>query len=202
MIPFFCKSKDIERTTSGAVGVGATEIPTVDAPSYFTAGDRLFISDPDGAGVEYLGTVVSVGSAMLTVEFATATARAAGDIIWTAQSRLDWPPGKRASIVSTKRSGVEVVRSLGGLGYATRLHDAYRVETVRFENLTDDRFATLSLWFDQQTNGGLDEFTYVDSDRVVRRVRFDAPQLEWRRTAEDLIALAFNLQLLAESSYI
>jgi len=202
MIPLFCQGKDVQRTTSQALGIGARQIPTAQAADYFRAGERVFVSEADVTDVEYLGTIQSVAADSITVELATQAARAEGAPLWTPGAMFEWPAGSDGAASRARHGGVEVVRSLGGEGYATRLHVPYDVESVRFENLTDDRFAQLSSWFDAPANGGLEEFTYVDATRVVWRVRLDAPVLEWSRNPRHLIAVGFNLHLLSEAVYV
>jgi len=202
MIPLFCQGKDVQRETSEAIGIGARQIPTADAANQFRAGERVFISEPNGAEVEYLGTIQSVATDSITVELATAAAKSEGAKLWTPQEMFEWPAGALGAAQRSCHSGVEVVRSLGGVSYATRLHSPYETEKVRFENLSDERFEQLSSWFEQQANGGLDEFTYVDGAHAVWRVRLDAPTLEWSCTARDLVAVEFNLHLLSAPSYV
>jgi hypothetical protein len=201
MIPLFCQDKDVQRTISQAVGIGTRQIPTEQAASYFRAGERVFVSKADATEVEYLGTIQTVATDSITVELATQVAHAVGAPLWTPGAVFEWPAGSDGAARRVRRGGVEVVRSLGGEGYATRLHLPYDVESVRFENLTDERFGQLSSWFDIQANGGLQEFTYVDAARVVWRVRLDAPALEWSRNPRNLIVVGFNLHLLSEAKY-
>jgi len=207
MIPLFCQGRAVERPTSQAVGMGAKQIPTDDATSYFSAGERVFISEADGSEVEYLGTIASVATNSVTVELATEAAKSEGAKLWTPEAMFEWPmqtgTARPPAGGRVRHGGVEVVRSLGGEAYATRLGSAYVTESVRFENLTDERFGQLSSWLEQEADGGLEEFTYVDGSRVVRRVRLDVPAFEWtRRTAGDLIVAGFNLHFLAEATYV
>jgi len=202
MIPLFCQGKDVQRETSQAVGVGAKEIPTADAADHFRAGQRVFISEPDGSEIEYLGTILSVAINSITVELATQAAKSAGAKLWTPQTLFEWPSASADAAQRSRLTGDEVIRSLGGDCYATRLHSPCEIESVQFENLTDERFEQLSSWFEQQANEGLEEFTYVDASRVVYSVRLEAPKLEWTRTARNLIAVEFKLHLLSEASYI
>jgi len=201
MIPIFCRDKATERPTSQAVGIGATDIPIADASSYFAAGERVFISESDATEVEYLGTIRAADSDSITVEFATAAAKGAGAKVWTPDKVFEWPAGEDARAKRIRHSGVEVVRSLGGVAYATRLALPYEVEEVAFESLTDGRRAQLEDFFDEAADGGLDAFTYVDAARGVWRVRLDAPVLEWGRTARGLLAVEFRLQLLEGALY-
>lgn len=202
MIPLFCQSKDVQRETSQAVGAGARLIPTADADDYFCAGQRVFISEPDASEVEFLGAIQSVAEDTITVELATQAAKSEGAKLWTPQAAFEWPAGAADAARRSRRSGVEVVRSLGGVAYATRLHSPYEIERVQFDNLTPERFAQLSSWFEQQADGGLEEFSYVDAARAVWRVRLDAPTLESSRNARDLLALHFDLHLLDNAQYV
>jgi hypothetical protein len=202
MIPLFCQGKAIQRETSQAVGMGARLIPTADANNYFHPGERIFISEPDATEVEFLGMIQSVASDSITVELATEAGKSEGAKLWTPQAVFEWPSGAAGEVRRSHHSGVEVVRSLGGVAYATRLRSAYEIESVRFENLTDGRFEQLSSWLGQQANDGLEEFTYVDPSRMLWRVRLDAPTLESSRNARDLVVIGFNLHLLSQASYI
>ena len=202
MIPFFCQAKAIQREASEPVGIGARQIPTLGAGIYFDAGDRIFISEADATEVEYLGSVVSVAADAITVELATAKAHGAAAKLWTPLDVFEWPAGLPEAARTMYHSGVEVVRSLGGVAYSTRLASPYEVESVRFENLTDERAAQLLTWIDQQADGGLLEFSYVDGARVVWRARLDAPTVEFSRNSRDLLVAAFNLHLLSEASYV
>lgn len=201
MIPIICQDKATERPTSQAVGIGATDIPITNASSYFNAGERAFISEPDATEVEYLGTIQAADADSITVEFATAAAKGSGAKVWVPDKIFEWPAGKEVRVRRVHDSGVEVVRSLGGKAYATRLRTAVEVEHVTFENVTDERRTELTDFFDQAADGGLDAFTYMDAARAVWQVRLDAPTLEWRRTARDLLAVEFRLQLLDPAVY-
>lgn len=201
MIPIFCQDKATERPTSQAVGIGATDIPVANASSYFNAGERAFISEPDATEVECLGTIQAADSDSITVEFATAAAKALGAMVWVPDKFFEWPAGEDVRARREQHSGVEVVRSLGGAAYSTRLHSPYEIETVAFDNVTGERRTQLAGFFDQAAEGGLEAFTYVDASRAVWRVRLDAPTLEWSRTARDLLAVEFRLQLLEAALY-
>jgi len=202
MIPFFCQGKAVQRETSQAVGIGAKEIPTADALNHFRPGERVFISEPDGTEIEYLGTIQSVATDSITVELATQASKSEGAKLWTPQAMFEWPSGAPGAARRSHLTGVEAVRSLGNVSYATRLHSPYEIEDVRFDNLTDERFEQLLSWFEREANEGLEEFTYVDASRVVRRVRLDAPTVEWQRTARNLLAVEFKLHLLCQAEYI
>lgn len=202
MIPFFCQGKDVQTATSGAVGVGTRTIPVQDASSYFASGLRLFISHADGSEVEYLGHVQSVDVDSVTVELATTVARAAGASVWTPLYALEWPAGRDVAVTRRRRTGVELVRTLGAEAYASRLHDAYEEISVRLSNLTDSRLDALLSWLEQQAEGALQDFTCVDADRTVWRVMFDLAALEWTRTERDLTLAEFNLQLLEKAVYV
>ena len=202
MIPFFCQAKDIQRETSEPVGVGARQIPTLGAGSYFHAGDRIFISEADETEVEYLGSVVSVAADAISIELATAKAHSTAAKLWTPLNIFEWPAGPPGAAQRTYHGGVEVVRSLGGVAYSTRLASPHEIESIRFENLTDGRAGQLSAWIEQEADGGLLEFTYVDPSRTVWRARLDAPTVEFSRNSRDLLVAAFNLHLLSEASYV
>jgi hypothetical protein len=202
MTPLFCQGKDIQRETSAAVGIGARLIPTAEANSYFRPGVRVFISEPDATEVEFLGAIQSVASDSITVELATQAAKNEGAKLWTPLAVFEWPAGAAGATRRIHQGGVEVVRSLGGVAYATRLHSPCETENVRFDNLTDERFELLSSLFTQQANDGLEEFTYVDDGRAVWRVRLEAPTLESSRNARDLVVVGFNLHLLDAASYV
>jgi hypothetical protein len=202
MIPLFCQSKSTQHVTSEAIGAGVREIPAADANAFFGEGERLFVSEPDGSEAEFLGRIQEIATDVITVELATQAAKGAGAKLWTPEAVFDWPVGDDVHSTRERQSGVEVVRSLGGAAYATRLRTACVSETVRFENLTDERFAALLDWIEQRSEDGLEEFTYVDVARVVRRVRLAVPSLEWHRNARDLTVADMGYFFLAESSYI
>lgn len=202
MIPLFCQGKDVQRETSEALGIGVRQIPTADADSHFFAGQRVFISETDETEIEFLGIILSVAADSITVEFATQAAKNSGAKLWTPPAVFDWPAGTADSSRRTRHSGVEVVRSLGGEAYATRLREPYNIEIVQFDNLSDERFARLFLWFDQNADGGLEEFTYVDAARAVWRVQWESPMLEWSRNPRGLVVVGFQLHLLSEASYV
>ena len=201
MIPLFCQDKATQLTTNAPVGLGARTIPVADASSHYTPGETLFISHFDGGAVEFLGTIEAAGTDSLTVEFATEIARAIGALVWTPLYAFPWPPGRDVSVVRICRSGVELVRALGGAAYATRLQTARESETIRFANLIGERFGALRDWFDSRADFGLEQFTYIDSARRVHRVRLTTPDLVWKRTERGLVAVEFELLLLGTSAY-
>jgi hypothetical protein len=121
--------------------------------------------------------------------------------LWTPEAVFEWPAGRDVEAKRERRSAVAVERSLGGVAYATRLGAACACESVRFGNLTDERFAALLDWVEQKANDGLEAFSYIDASRVVRRVRLEAPSLEWQRNDRDLIAADLRILFLAETSY-
>ena len=201
MIPLFCQGKDKQAVTSAPVGLGVRLIPVTGASLLFEAGDRRFVSEGDGSACEYLGTVQSVATDSVAVEFATGATRTAGAPLWIPAALWAWPAGLGVTVRHARATGVEIRRSLGGTAYATRLLEPYEIESVRFESLPDGPFAALRAWFEDRAQDGLAEFTYIDAERAIRRVRLEAPRLEWSRSAKGLIAVGFDLQLL-EALYI
>ncbi|MCX8038274.1 MAG: hypothetical protein N3D11_14695 [Candidatus Sumerlaeia bacterium] len=202
MIPLFCQSKDVQRETSAAVGAGVRIIPTLGAAESFRAGRRVFLSKFDLTDIEFLGSIQSVAADAVTVAFATRESKGPGAKLWTPQSLFEWPVSLEPAVQRTQQTGVEVVRAIGGPAYATRLRQPQWVETVRFDDLTDERAAQLAEWFDQQAAGGLEQFSYVDAARVLWRVALDTPVLEWSRNARHLLSVGFRLQLIAQGEYV
>lgn len=202
MIPLFCQSKEVQRETSGAVGAGVRIIPTLGAADSFRAGRRVFLSEFDQTKIEFLGTIQSVAADSITVAFATREGKAPGAKLWTPRSLFEWPVGLEPAAKRTQQTGVEIVRAVGGPAYATRLRQPHYVESVRFEDLTDERALQLAEWFTAQAAGGLEPFSYVDAARVIWRVALDAPALEWSRNARHLLSVSFCLQLTARGEYV
>ena len=161
--------------------------------------NRFYLDFPEP---EYLGMIRAVATDLVTVELATQASKAAGANLWTPVAVFEWPAGEGAAARRARQSGVEVVRSLGGVAYATRLREAGLAESVRFENLTEKRLGELLDWIEEEAGDGLDEFTYVDYARVLWRVRVEMPSFEWRRNERDLAVAEIRLLLLAENSYI
>ena len=201
MIPFFCQGKDTQAATSGPLGLGTRTIPVTNAGALLHPGERLFINDPGGGPCEYLGRVHSVQVDSATVEFATGRTRAAGANVWTPALEFEWPAGPEVTVRRARHGGVELVRSLGGTAWSTRLESPHETEAVAFE-LSEDRFARFASWCEQTANDGLTDFTYVDSSRSASSVRLEIPTLEWSRTARGLIAVSFKLHLLIEGEYV
>jgi len=120
-----------ERNPVLAVGVGTTETPSVASAGAFTfdvggapsldVGDSCFCSEADGSEVEYLGEVASLGDTTVTVEFALASGKSAGWLLWTPVTMFDFR--YHVEPVWTFDSGVERIRTLDGVTHLGRVRD-------------------------------------------------------------------------------
>jgi len=190
MRPLFATGKQNEQTLAQPIPEGTTEIPVANASNYFTEGDHL-----------YLGIARSVSATTVTVARAVSSAKSIGALLWKPVAMFQWEVGRSSPLVRTYNSGVEVQRSVGGVLYSTQVSDAYRLESLFFEQLTRENYQEYEEWVRNVIHDGLDVFTYVDEECVVAVVKLLTPKLVQKERYPRLASLLVELQYVAEGSY-
>ena len=88
-----------------------------------------------------------------------------------------------------------VGRSAGGTLYVyDKGVETYEVE-ITFESLTDSEKSALQGFFDNDTEGCLNTFTYTDSNGTARTARFLEPRLEFIKISAGVWDVRIRLEL-------
>ena len=198
--PLFAVAKNLERALSHAETAGATDLH-VPSPSDFSVGAPIFVSEANGAEMEFLGRIRAIGDDTISVAFGLAADKSATAKIWTPSSAFPWEAVTSQPMERSFHEGIRVEQSVGGALWSVRTAEPLRTDRLRFREISRSHFAAFRSWLSAQVRGGLDDFTWVDEERNVARVRLvrcDFTQVEERPRVVELIV---DLAVLEEGGY-
>lgn len=200
--PIFTKGTALHRSLNSAPQAGA-RILYCDESRDFSIGDRVFVAEADGSELEYMGVVrVSGDPPWLETTLSMKKAKSANAAIWRAQSVFQWETVTAAPVQRVFHEGIVVDRSVGGGLWAVRVADPVREDTLRFNGVSRASFAAFRAWLAASTRNGLEEFTWVDEERQIARVRLLRCDLVQAENAPRTLAFDLKLAILAEGECI
>jgi hypothetical protein len=200
--PLFAHSKTGEREIAVSVEAGADGIPLADSSAY-SAGQVVFadLSNPSDSSLVFLGSVASVHPSGIVLARSLAFPLPAGTPVWAAAAHFQWPIMPVPSLERRHAGGVFVERSVGGALWSVKIADSWREDTVRFAGLPRSRFEALRLWIDTHVRGGADDFTWVDPEGALHRVRLLNGELLHRESVPRTLDIEIRLAVLADNEY-
>jgi hypothetical protein len=199
--PLFTRGQELERSLSESADAGSRILHTASA-SDFSLGDRLFVSESDGAELEYLGAIVEVAPTLLTATFPLDAAKSATARLWRPASLFQWDTVTASPAVDrVLREGIATERSVGGALWSVRIADPWREDTLRLSGIPRAHFAAFREWLASAARGGLDDFTWIDEARNVARARLLDTGFDQKETVSRVVDLVLKLAVLEEGGY-
>ena len=197
----FAKGKTNERELSGASPPGSFALPVENASAYFDPGDLIFISDAEGAGVEFLGPATAVSESEVRCLLGLAGAYEAGDLCWKPTNFFLWKERRSLPARRILDTGVESRRSAGGVLYLTRISEAFFSEILRFEKVRMKKIAEFVVWVEEVLEGGVEKFSFCDEDRSVSVAALLSSEIVQDEKSPDAVALEMKLERVEEEKY-
>jgi hypothetical protein len=198
----FAKGKMNEREIVSFAGASSFVIPVTDASIYFSAGDLIYISDPDYSDVEFLGPVTSITGNEIQCLSALKKSRLAGSRVWKPENYIMWP--RKRSVPKKRRieTGIQSRFSAGSHLFLTRIREKSVFENLRFQDLRLREIHLFSDWIDSVIDGGLEIFTFTDEDSVVSTAAISSPELIYIEKSQDALLIDMEIRILDKGKYI
>lgn len=200
--PLFAKGKELERPLTHSANAGENFLRC--ANSYeFGIGQRTFVAESDGAELEYMGPVTMAGDPpWVETVLSLKQAKTVTATLWRAQTFFQWETVTSQPVQRAFHEGIVVERSVGGRLWSVRVADPLREDTLRFTGVSRPSFAAFQGWMAAATRGGLEEFTWVDEERQIARVRLVNCDLVQVENSPRTLAIDLKLAVLAEGEYV
>jgi len=199
--PIFARGRSSETNTSATVKAGSDLIPVLNANSYFTSGDLVFISCSDDSDLECLGVVISATSSYLTSSWSLARAKEIGSKIWKAETFFRWLVPRIFPCEKKIDTGVRQLRSIGGNSFSTRIYPLRTIEILQLERASKSHLESFLLWAENYLSGGLYSFTYVDCHREISKVQLISTQPSFKEEIAGMFNIALELEVLQKGVY-
>ncbi len=173
----FTQGQLSEQIIGDSLFAGATNIPLSGASTHYQPGDLLFISESDGADLEYLGGVTASDASSVSFALPLRQNKNASAKLWKPANAFLLQAEPRKPIEREWDSGVAVERALGGPVYSVRIATPREIFDLELEAIARDRDAALIAWLDATTDFGLLDFILVAPDRETMKVRMAEPKI-------------------------
>jgi len=197
------QGREAEQILGGPAPAGANSLALSGANAVFAAGQRLLISEADGAEPQWLGKITQVTDAAVTFSRPLKLAKSSGARLWRASAALELP----ATSVDCQRrivdTGVATSRSAGGNWYALQIAQPVIELTLTLGEITQKLQNAVAAWIQTTTQWGLIPFTLIDpTGTLMMVVRAGAQPLKQEQPADDNAGdLTLTLTLAEEGSY-
>lgn len=201
MFPLFAKGKTSERPLIALAARGAFRISVQNASSCFAAGDLIFISDADGARVEFLGRATSVLSSEVRCLYGLSFNRAAGALCWKPAFAFCWKTSRALPAAEREETGVKARRSAGGVLFLTKVKETSRSIALTIHALRKGEASAFSLWVRDVLRGGIEPFTFCEEYSPVRKVALLSSRIIQKEISPDRISLEMELEHLGAENY-
>ena len=198
----FAKGISNQRELSESSSAGSFILSVSNAKDYFNPGDLIFISDADGANLEFLGAATSVTTDKIQCLYALSLGRTTGALCWKPTHFLTWSRKRTMPLTRTLDTGVISRRSAGGVLYLSKVRESSHSELVRFENLRMKQVADFFSWLEEVINGGIEPFTFCDEDRQVSSVALVTTEIVQDETSSESIGLELELARIETGQYV
>jgi len=171
-----------------------------DAAPFYQPGDCLFACAPDGGDMQHLGAATALNDT--NVEFSAAlSADLGGGTLWRAVNTFVVPTIPSAPVERRYESGLAIERSIGGIVYSTRIAAPWRIDLLRFQQITRAAWQQWREWMRVYLANGARTFTWVDESGLVCRAQLNKPEITTHAASELFIDVALEIAILAEGEY-
>lgn len=202
MKPLFAKGVSGQHIVSQSIAHDTNLIYITNANAYYSAGDEIFISESNGLSLEYLGQATSVDSTKIITTFNVSEGKSSSAIVWKPTDLLKFYVSPSSPKDRKYYSGIDVVRTEGGVSYSSKISDSYEITTLTFENYPRDNFAEIESWLKDTLNDFLEEFSYIDEQRQVCVVRIlDNTVGHFEKNIKN-VDFKINLEIIEKDEYI
>jgi hypothetical protein len=202
MKPLFACGKQNERTLTQFVERGSTHLPIAGASLYFAVGDKVFVSEAGGTELEFLGNALAVETNLLTTARPLSSDKDAGAHVWKPLEQFEFEIGRSSPFLRRLDTGIEILKTVGGQVYSTRVREPGWIEMLSFSKLSRANFLAFQDFLRNSLNDGLNEFAYVDEAADVAIVRLLTTQIEQHEAFPQLATLKIELAYVQKGQYV
>ncbi|HOE62385.1 MAG TPA: hypothetical protein PKW18_00870 [Candidatus Sumerlaeota bacterium] len=201
MFPLFAKGKTNERPLIAPALRGAFRFSMQNASLYFAAGDLIFISDANGARVEFLGKATSALSSEVRCLYGLSYSRAAGAICWKPANAFCWKAPRLLPSAEREETGVIARRSVGGVLFLTKIKEATRSLSLTISAVRKNDASAFSHWVRDILRGGIEPFAFCEEYAPVRKAALISSRIAQKENFPEQIAVEIELEILAAGDY-